>query len=340
MLRQLVAVPPLGPLRGPSERSDLVAGSAVMRQLLMQAQLAAGRVDSPVLITGPVGAGKSHLAQYIHANSSRSSGPLQFVECGALADLDNLLFGHRPGSFTGASSGHKGRLMAAHKGTLVLDDFERLSHRHQDLLHRVVVDGAFYPLGSDQPIQVDVRFIVTTNKDVRAEVAAGVLKEDFVSRLDYFELRVPSLAERPEDVPDLARGLLARNLEMLERKDLRPPGPTSFDPDCWPAIQARRFHDNIRGLDKLIVRLLAHVYEDRPITPRDIEEVSPALPPTRIPYYEQPRTLRMVREEAEREYILRVVNHSGYNLRQAARVLAVSPKCLYAKLRQYGIARD
>lgn len=295
--------------------------------------------DKPVLITGPVGAGKTHLARYVHSLSARAAHPLVFVDCGALSDLENELFGHRQGSFTGAVRGLRGRLGEAHRGCLVLDDFERLNHHQQDLLHRVLVDGVYYPLGSQREERVDVRVLATSNKDVRAEVDCGRLKRDFVSRLDYFPLQVPGLDQRVDDVPVLCRELLHRNLDELVRKRVRPPGDVRFDEDCWPAFKARRFEDNVRGLDKLIVRLLAHVGAADTITPADVDAVAPALLPPSQPWFEQPRPLRMVRDAAERDYILQICHHARHNYRQVARILGISPKALYARLKQHGIVR-
>ncbi|MES1245343.1 MAG: sigma 54-interacting transcriptional regulator [Acidobacteriota bacterium] len=325
---------------GPEEMSWAFKGSSEMvRNLLKEAFQAAKGGDKPILITGPVGSGKSHLARYIHHHSPRSQGPLVFVDCGGLPDLDNTLFGHRAGSFTGAVRDLGGRLKAADTGVLVLDDFDRLNLHHQGQLHRVLVDGGYYQVGADRESRVSVRFIATTNRDPKREIEAGRLKEDFVSRLSYFELHVPSLHHRPGDLPELCEELLQRNLEDLRAKGFRSDAPLVFDEDCWPALQARTFDDNVRGLDKLIVRLIAHVDERPVITPEDIEAVSPAVRQSQGYWFDQPAPLRLVREEAEKRYILDVCRLTDWNLRRASRILGISPKSLYQKLRQYGIAR-
>jgi DNA-binding NtrC family response regulator len=327
----------------PSEPRDweFKGNSPAIRSLLQNALMAARGGDRPILITGAMGSGKSHLSRFIHHHSLRAQGPLVFVDCGALpADLDNTLFGHRAGSFTGAVRDVGGRLQRAHGGILVLDDFDRLHLHHQDQLHRVLVDGGFYPVGADREIRVDVRFIATTNKDSQREIEAGRLKEDFVSRLNYFELGVPSLHRRPEDIPLLCEELLQRNLEDLRSKGFRDDqSPLVFHEDCWPALQARTFDDNVRGLDKLIVRLIAHVGERTEITPEDIETVSPAVRNANGYWFDQPAPLRMVKDAAEKRYILDVCRFTDFNLRRASRILGISPKSLYSKLKQYGIAR-
>lgn len=331
-------VPHPGPRFAPRPAEFLGRAPAVER-LLREARVAALGSDRPILVTGAVGVGKSHLARYVHALSARRERALVFVDCGALSERENELFGHRQGSFTGAVRALRGRLAEAHGGTLVLDDFERLDHHQQDLLHRVLVDGAYYAVGGEAPERVDARFIATTNKDVQLEVDAGRLKRDFVSRLDYFPLHVPSLSQRVDDLPILCQELLRRNLDELVGKGLRVEADVRFDEDCWPALKARHFEDNVRGLDKLIVRLLAYVGDERVITPAHIDALAPALRPATQPWFDQPRPLRLVREAAERDYILKVCRHANHNYRQVARILDISPKALYARLRQYGIVR-
>lgn len=328
------------PLAFPEDEGEFKGSSPAIQELLQQARDAAAGADGPILITGAVGSGKSHLARYIHHHSRRSQGPLVFVDCGALpSDLDNSLYGHRSGSFTGAVGNQEGRLQQAHTGILVLDDFDRLNLHHQDQLHRVLVDGRFYALGSDRETRVDVRFIATTNKNIPREIEGSRLKEDFVSRLNYFVLHVPPLHRRPEDVPVLCEELLSRNLEDLRKKQIRGDSPLFFHEDCWPALKARTFDDNVRGLDKLIVRLIAHMKNRSEITPADVEAVFPAVHNATAYGFNQPTPLRMVKDAAEKQYILNVCRHTGYNLRQASRILEISPKSLYAKLRQYGIVR-
>jgi DNA-binding NtrC family response regulator len=316
-----------------------LGASPQVTELLRQAQAAARGGSHPIVISGPMGAGKTHLARFIHQQSPRAQRHLEIIDCGALPELENSLFGHRRGAFTHAERDLGGRLQRAGGGTAVLDDFERLSLRQQDQLHRVVEDGTFYPLGAERPVRIDTRFIATTNKAVVEEVEHGRLKPDFVSRLSYFELRVVPLAERLADIPQLCRHLLQRNLLKLRLAGHRGDDELAFDEDCWPAIQARRFDDNVRGLEKLVVRLISQVGMRTLITPADIEAVHPGLPRERVPWFEQPQTLRTVREAAERDYILAVCRHADFHIQRVARVLDVTPKCVYAKLKQYGIAR-
>lgn len=318
---------------------EFLGTSPLIRELLREARLAARNSDKPILITGAIGVGKSHLARIIHDWSSRALRPLVVVDCGSLpADLDNVLFGHKAGAFTGAVRDLGGRLQEASGGTLVLEDFDRLSLHHQDQLHRVLTEGRFFPVGAVREVRVDLRFIATTNKDVRHEVESGRLKEDFVSRLDYLPLHVPPLHRRPEDIPALAAELLRRHVDDLQTKGIREQ-PLVFHEDCGPALQARTFDDNVRGLDKLVARLVAYADEREEITPADIERASPAVRGSDLYGFDQPKPLRIVRDAAEQRYILDICHFTDWNLRRASRILGISPKSLYAKLKQYGISR-
>ena len=319
----------------PNRNTSDPVPSVPMRCLYSQVRVAATNSDHPILITGEVGVGKSHLARFIHSISPRADHPLVFIDCGSFGDLDNVLYEHCAGAFTGATWSNAGRLRAAHGGTMVLDDVDRLSLHQQDQLHRVLVDGTYHVMGDSRASQVDIRFLATTNKDPEAEVEAGRIKMDFLSRLDYFRFRVPPLRERPEDVPLLLGDLIERH----RRKQLDALGPVEFHHDCWVLLKALDFSDNIRGLDKLAVRLLANLGERGLVTPVDIEAVLQERLPSSSRSSPVGATLSAVVESAEREHILRICHQTNFNLRQTARILGITPKTLYAKLRNFGIVR-
>lgn len=330
--------------RSSSAADELVfAGtSPALQQAMHSARLAANGSRHPVLITGPIGAGKSLLARYVHAHSARAGGPLEIVDCGAVPELDSELFGHRQGSFTGAMRDAKGRLAAADGGVIVLDDVERLSHHHQNQLHRVLVDGVYYPVGSGgSQVRVNVRFIATTNKDPDELAKLGVLKRDFLSRLDYFRLHMPGLEERREDIPALCNALLQRKLREELADGGHCPTDLHFDPECWPTIQNLRFEDHVRGLEKLVVRLIAHVThvaKCAAIVGADISAVWPG-PDAVTTAAGGARTLKAVRDDAEQRYIAEVWRTEGFNVAHTARRLGVTPHCLYAKLKRYHLTR-
>ena len=331
-------IPSLVSASSPDSRG-FIAESKAMKRLMEEALIAARCADHPILITGEIGSGKTHLARFIHQNSPRSNGPLEIVDCGTLPELENHLVGHSLGAFTGATRPLPGRLKLADGGILVLDDFDRLSLNQQDLLHRVVIDGEVVPIGAQRNTHTNVRFIAATNKDVRKEVEAGRLRADFISRLDYFHLHVPPLRERLEDLPLLAQELLRKHLETEKHRGFHRESDLEFHPSCWVALSARSFEDNIRGLHKLVVRLAAHAGDARWIHPRDLAKAAPLSSPAPTPLDDHP-TLRQVCQAAERDYILKVLRRTRFNVSQAAEALDISRKCLYEKLKHYGITRE
>src|SRR6185295_3758868 len=197
--------------------------AATQRVLELACQVA--RADVPVLITGANGSGKERLAEIIQANSSVRDGPFVTLNCGALpADLiEAELFGAEAGAYTGATVAREGKFEAADNGTLFLDEIGNLPLAGQVKLLRVLETGRFQRLGSNKERQVKVRVISATNADVRAMIKAGTFREDLYYRLNTIELRVPPLAERPDDILPLAQSFLAggKRLASDAREALR-----------------------------------------------------------------------------------------------------------------------
>ncbi len=163
------------------------------------------RFDGPALVTGPTGAGKELVARAVHAQSRRAAGPFVPVNCGALPSrlVESLLFGYQRGAFTGADGDEHGLFLAAHGGTLFLDEIAEMPLAVQPKLLRVLQDGVVFPVGAHAGRGTDVRLVAATNRDLAAEVSAGRMREDLYHRLAGHLLRVPSLADRPFDIPAL-----------------------------------------------------------------------------------------------------------------------------------------
>ena len=190
---------------------DIVTRSPRMHAVLRQAEKAAGSAI-PVLIEGRSGVGKELIARAIHGTGERRSKPFVAVNCGAIPDnlVESILFGHEKGAFTGATERHTGKFVEAHGGTLFLDEVGELPPAAQVKLLRAIQEGEVEPVGARKPVKVDVRLISATNRDLIADVKDGRFREDLFYRLHVFPISVPSLAERPEDIPELARHFLAR----------------------------------------------------------------------------------------------------------------------------------
>lgn len=244
---------PQEPDTGPVSRPDDSAGEALpphvvarspgMRRLLAEAAVVAG-ADCRVLLAGESGVGKEVLADLIHGWSPRAARPFVKVNCAAIPGdlLESELFGHERGAFTGAVTRRLGKFEAAHGGTLLLDEIGELSFGLQAKLLRVTQDGCFQRVGSGTDIEVNVRIISATNRDLERRMADKLFREDLYYRLNVVELRLPALRERAEDILPLAQHFLA----------LFTSGRGELDPPTRDLLQAHRWPGNVRELRNAI----------------------------------------------------------------------------------------
>jgi two-component system NtrC family response regulator/two-component system response regulator AtoC len=294
-------------------------------------QATIGRVGpsrSTVLITGETGAGKEMAAKLLHARSPRADRPFVTVECAALQEslLQSELFGHERGAFTGADRAKAGLFEVAHGGTVFLDEIGEISQATQVKLLRVLDTSTFRHVGGTKEIQVDVRVVAATNRDLEAMVRRGLFREDLYFRLSTITIRVPPLRERPQDI-----GLLACHFVSLLNDRF--------------GVQ-RRISD--RTLDRLVahdwpgnVRELLHVIEAAMIG-CDGPSIAPEHLPTLSVGSVSPRTPAAADDlalvplaDVEREHILRVVRATTGHRSHAAQILGISERNLYRKLREY-----
>ena len=287
----------------------------------------AAKSDISVLILGPTGSGKEVVARMIHELSRRGTEKFQAVNCAALPDtlFESEIFGYEKGAFTGAHDRKPGRLDLANHGTLFLDEIGDLSLVAQSKLLRVLEDKRFERLGGQKSVQVDFRLISATNRPLDQFVRDGRFREDLFYRVNAFAIRLPSLRERPVDIPVLASRFLARycatNGLPLDAKTLSPEAVTLMQTYQWPG--------NIRELESTISRAALSA-PGRVIRDTDVEflhaNAGPASDsPPRLP------TLR----EAERTHIMRALETTGWNKKEAARVLEISRGTLYRKIVEY-----
>jgi two-component system response regulator PilR (NtrC family) len=209
--------------------------------------------NSRVLITGESGTGKELVARAIHENSARSQTPFITINCGAFPEtlLESELFGYVKGAFTGANENRRGLFQASHGGTLFMDEIGNMNQAMQVKLYRVLQEGKVRPLGSTEEIDVDVRVIAATNKDLEKAIAAGEFREDLFYRLSVIPIHVPSLRERREDIPLLARHFLERFRKEMEKpvKGISPEAMVLLESYDWPG--------NVRELENTIERAVA-----------------------------------------------------------------------------------
>ncbi len=229
--------------------AEIVGRSAGIRKVRDQIARVA-LTDATVLITGETGSGKELVARAIHKSSSRAAKPFIAVNCAALAEslLESELFGHERGAFTGADRAREGLFEAAHQGTLFLDEIAELSASAQAKLLRVLTDGQVTRLGSTRPRSVDVRVLAATHRDLQARVRENLFREDLYYRVAIFPIAIPSLRERPEDIPELCELFLQR-----VAVDLKLP-PHTLSKEALDILLAYQFPGNIRELRNLIER--------------------------------------------------------------------------------------
>jgi DNA-binding NtrC family response regulator len=307
--------------------TGVVAESPAMRALL-PVLLRLAEAKSPVLLEGESGSGKDLLAHWLHYGGPRSVGPLIRVHCPSIPEelLESELFGHERGAFTDAKEAKLGKIEMARGGTLYFDQVQDLSLPLQAKLLRVVEERSFERVGGNRTIEVDVRFVSSTNVDLGQAVSVGRFREDLFHRLNVVALRVPPLRERREDITPLAELFLSR-----ERARGTTPART-FAPDALEALGGYPWPGNVRELRSVVERAALFAVGD--------VVLRRALPPSIL---EQPSTLWAGRErrptlkDVEQAYIRFVLDETGGSQTRTASVLGISRKALWEKRRRFGI---
>jgi two-component system nitrogen regulation response regulator NtrX len=315
------------------QRESLIGQSPAMLELTAQLEVAA-RSDSRILIGGENGTGKELVARQIHRLSQRSHRPFVEVNCAAIPDelIESELFGHVRGAFTGASSDRRGRFELAHGGTLFLDEIADMSLKTQAKVLRVLEEQRFERVGGTSSIQVDVRVLAATNKDLEKEIEQGRFRDDLYFRLAVIPLRVPPLRERREDVPALVEHFIAVFAQEVGRRPKR----------CErPALE--RLHDyswpgNVRELRNLIERLMIMVPSDI----IGVKDLPPAIRGEHTDRFQRLldgdfQSLREARDAFERRYIERKLQQFDGNVTKTAQALGLERSNLYRKLKAYDI---
>ena len=228
---------------------DIITRSARMQAVLRTAAKAAASAI-PVLVAGQSGVGKELIARAIHGSGERRAKPFVAVNCGAIPDnlVESILFGHEKGAFTGATERHTGKFVEASGGTLFLDEVGELPLAAQVKLLRAIQEGEVKPVGAKKPVKVDARLISATNRDLIADVKANRFREDLFSRLHVFPIAVPTLAERPEDIPELTRHFLARFAAEEGKRTHR------ITAEALALLTTYRWPGNVRQLENAVFR--------------------------------------------------------------------------------------
>jgi two-component system, NtrC family, nitrogen regulation response regulator NtrX len=302
--------------------SDLVGESRAIKQVIAAAAKVA-RTHASVLITGESGTGKELVAGSIHLQSERSDGPLVKVNCSAIPDalLESELFGYEKGAFTGAVANKKGLFESAHRGTIFLDEVADLSLPAQAKILRVLQNGELQKVGAQQTVKVDVRVLSGTHKDLKQAVAAGTFREDLYYRLNVVPIKVPSLRERPEDIPLLVSFFVQR---ICERNHLK---HKILEEDVVWELQRYRWPGNVRELQNVLERML--IMSGEQVSVRDLpEELLQDDPDAR----DKVSALKEFRDLAEREFVIEALRRNNGNVSQSATELGVRRTYLHRRM--------
>jgi two-component system nitrogen regulation response regulator NtrX len=312
---------------GPGE----LVGEAPSIRRVVDAAIKVAHSEATVLITGESGTGKELVANLIHAHSRRKDAPLVKVNCSAIPEnlLESELFGHERGAFTGATGPKRGMFEVAHRGTLFLDEIADLSLAAQSKLLRVLQSGEIQKVGSERSLKVDVRIMAATHKDLAAQVSAGLFRDDLLYRLNVVPIKVPSLRDRREDIPLLARYFASR---ACRKNNLR---EKPIDQEVFELLESYSWPGNIRELQNVMERMLilgadrisTSDVPDSVLAARTEDETGRGL------------ALREFRDNAERKFILGVLRENRGNISRAAIELGIGRAYLHRRLTALGITK-
>ncbi|HKS83254.1 MAG TPA: sigma-54 dependent transcriptional regulator [Candidatus Acidoferrales bacterium] len=318
-------------LRAELEERHQILGSSVPMKALRQQIALTAPTNGRVLIYGESGTGKELVARALHASSPRHAMPFVEVNCAAIPEelIESEMFGHRKGSFTGASEDKPGKFQKADGGTLFLDEVGDMSLKTQSKVLRVLEEGRVEPLGSNQSVTVDVRVIAATNKKLEEEIARNLFREDLFYRLNVIPFYVPALRERTEDIPILAAHFVATFCEAYGKKR------KEFSASAMEVLLSYAWPGNVRELKNLVERLVIMCPSPR-IEPHHLppEIFRGASKSPQKPY----ESLQEARAAYERDFVLRKLEESRWNMTKAAQSLGLERSHLYRKMRSLGIA--
>ena len=310
-------------------QEKIIGDSSVMNSLYEMIKKVSA-ADSAVLVTGPTGSGKELVARAIHFGSSRADKPIIAKNCAALSEhiLESELFGHSKGAFTGAIKDRKGVFEIADGGTLFLDEIGEMSGPLQAKLLRVLQEGTFAPVGSNEEKKVDVRVIAATHRDLQKMIDEGDFREDLYYRINVVNLNVPALNKRKEDIPTLVEHFLSARGKS-DRK---------LSSEAMNALCEYSWRGNVRELQNEVERMLIMAGDELQIGLEhlsahivDFESSSSAGQSV------DPSSLKEAIEEVEKEYIRKEMLKNNGNKSKVATILGISRSSLISKVKQYGI---
>jgi len=320
-------------LRQASESRYQMVGSSPALEAVRELITKVGPTTARVLITGENGTGKELVARALHDASPRRDRPFVEVNCAAIPSelIESELFGHMKGSFTGAFADRSGKFEQADGGTLFLDEVGDMSLPAQAKLLRVLQEGVVTRIGGSKPIQVDVRVLAATNKDLEHEIEEERFREDLLYRLNVVPIEVPALRDRRDDIPALVRHFaeqLAASAGVPGRK---------FSDEAITLLKARVWAGNVRELRNAVERALI-LASGKVVTARDVERLLPSVEVHSAAG--DSLSLEEFKLEAEKQYLAQQLRLRDWNISETARALRVPRSNLYKKIERFGLTKD
>ena len=292
-------------------------------------------LDTRVMISGENGTGKELVARAIHSKSNRKDKPFVEVNCAAIPNelIESELFGHEKGSFTGAVQQRIGKFELANKGIIFLDEVGDMSLQAQAKVLRAIEDGKIERVGGTKTIDVDVRIISATNKNLKEEIEKGNFREDLFHRLNVIPVNLPPLKERQEDIPILVESFAAD----ITAKHKKP--PVKFNEEALKFLQAQKWSGNVRELRNFVERVII-IVDKREIEKKDIEFLFPGSKSSMKDILSESNSFQEFKEKAERAFIIKQLNANDWNISKTAEVLDIQRSHLYNKMKKYEIERE
>jgi two-component system response regulator GlrR len=311
---------------GEDWRAEFITRSALMEEKLAQAHMVAG-TEARVLITGESGTGKELMARAIHKASPRRHKPFVAINCSAIAEnlLESELFGHAKGSFAGAVSDHRGLFQTAEGGSLLLDEIGDMPMRLQVKLLRLLQENLIRPVGSSDTLPTNVRVISATHRDLQQQMAGGQFREDLYYRLNVVHIEVPPLSRRREDIPLLVAHFLA---EIAKETGIR----KIYAPEAVELLATSDWPGNIRQLQNVVRQNCA--LAQTPIIPVELVQQSLGAPQAKLPSFDE------ARDEFTRSYLSQILQITGGNVSQAARLAKRNRTDFYKLLGRHQLVPD
>ena len=304
-------------------RFESMIGQSVSMQKTFNMIRDVAPMESTVLITGETGTGKGLAAKAIHTQSLHLKGPFVVVNCGAIPEhlMESELFGYQKGAFTDARETKKGRLELAHGGTLFLDEIGEISMRMQIDLLRVLDDRIFYRLGGTQPIEVDFRVIAATNRNLEEAIKDGKFREDLYYRLNVISFKMPTLRERKDDIPILAKHFLYRFAQETNKFVDR------ISREAIDEMMLYEWPGNVRELENAIERSVV-MSKGRELIPEYLPILKPIL---------QRDFLGTTLKDVEKNHILTILEKNQWNITKSSKILGIDRSTIYSKIKRYNL---